>query len=320
MRQVTASLNKELLFFGRGFRFGGMVITFAGCALLYPLMCLMMIAMEGMMAELAITGLSGVVTTVASVVASVSSSGFGISSEEAALFGGMEEMFKMFSGESGMYMSYISTLGMFVSTAGIVVMVLIMGAAGGEQKKRSIIIPQTAGLTATGYVLPKFMLYPPLVFVLTLLSTLLTNAISQPIFGTSYSFETALATGALYGVFMMFSVCLYIFLGISLTQPGLSVIYVLAGNTIFSLIITMVFQVDRFTPWNLTAIADSLIPLSEDGGGLSAVYAAAATEMVPYSDIATTVVITLVLCVGLMLGTLFAVTAKKMDNTADEVY
>jgi ABC-2 type transport system permease protein len=194
---------------------------------------------------------------------------------------------------------------MFSSTALTIAMVLLIGAAGVEQKKRSIIMPQTAGLTSAGYVLPKFMLYPPLVFAMTLLSALLSNVANRLVFGIAYSAETVLATGTLYGVSLMFSVCLYLLLGISLVQPGLSIIYVVAGNWLFSFMLNDVFGIDRFTPWSLISMADNIVIMG------------ATPDM---QAIAVTVAITIVLCAMLMLLTLYAMFAKRMDNTADEVY
>jgi len=185
----------------------------------------------------------------------------------------------------------------------VIVLILLTGAAGGEQKKRSIIIPQIAGLSPVGYVLPKFLLYPPMIFVLTIIAAFAANSGCHAILAESYSFGTVLLTGSLVGVYAVFLVSMYLFLGISLTQPGLSVIYVFVADMFFSSMLIIVFDVDRFTPWNLTGFANDALFGQVDTAG-----------------IAVTVAVTLVFSVIFMLLTLFSIVAKRMDNSYDEVY
>jgi len=281
MTQIMAGLKKEWLFIWRSFRFIGMVVIFLGSALLYPIMSAMMRWM---------------------------SEAFEVMLEDVHDLNSVEavEDLGVIADMLTLELTYTSSLGM-VASGIVIVMIFLMGAAGGEQKKRSIIIPQTAGLTPSGYVLPKFMLYPPMVFVLTLVSAFATNGVCHLVFEQSYSLETVLLTGSLYGILMMFTVCFYLFLGISLARPGLSVLYVFAANTVFNLMLTFAFKVDRFTPWNLTTMADlHVMNLSPD--------------VVTSANMTATVVITLCLCVAFMLLTLFSMVAKRMDNTADEVF
>ena len=280
MRQFLAGLKKEILFFVRGFRLPGVIIGFVASALFSPLL----FGLMGFMADMDL-GL-----------------------EEAGM-GEMSGMFAMYQGESGFQLSYIATLDSFaglIALVPIIVMAVLMGTAGKEQKKRSIIMPRTAGLTPAGHILPKFVLYPPLMFVLTVGSLFLSNAVSYPIFGVAFSVGQAALVGSLAGLAVMFLVSLHLFLGNALAQPGLSIIYVLAGNMVISLVLTMAFEVTAFTPFNLMGMASSIVM-----NGSSALDT---TEMI------ATMAITAALCVIFMLLTLFAMVAKKVDNTADEVY
>jgi DMSO/TMAO reductase YedYZ heme-binding membrane subunit len=224
--------------------------------------------------------------------------------------------------ENVLYTAYTGSLAMLVSAV-IIVLILLIGTAGREQKKREIIIPQTAGLTPAGYVLPKFILYPPMVFVLTLISAFVSNAACHLAIDSSYCFEVVLITGTLYGLSAVFWVCLYLFFGISLASPGLAVIYVLVTDTVFSLIINEAFGIDRYTPFNLISMADVIVGLNtpdlNSTHDLSCDAVAMNTGAIT-ADIAITAGVTLVLCAGFMLLTLFAVVAKRMDNTFDEVY
>ena len=264
---IKAGLLKEWFYFWRNFRFGGVILLYAGCALMYPLAFALMNAVAPQMEE------------------------FGLVMHDDALM------------EIGLQTSFMMSLGL-ISGAVIFVLIIIMGAAGKEQTKRSIVMPQTAGLTIAGYVLPKFMLFPPVIFAVSVASMLVTGAACKVVFGVSYSVETTLLTGAIIGTYSMFLVCMYLFFGISFASPGMSVLYVLAADTAFGALITFGLKVDKYTPWNLIEMVNPII----SGGKTDA------------NDIIITVAITLTLSVIFMLLTLFVMTAKRLDNTSDVVY
>jgi len=279
-RQIIAGLKKEWCFFWKKFHFLAFVLIFIACALFFPVLSGMVQAMND---------------------------SFGLILEDVPdLEEGAMSAVENFDKIAEMYtleLTYNGTLGM-LQMAVILLTVLLIGTAGAEQKKRSIIMPQTAGLTPAGYVLPKFMLYPPMVFAASVIAVLLSNVACQAVYNESYSMQTTLLAGTIVGVFAAFSVCFYLFMGISLVQPGLSILYVAGANLVFGGLITSIFRIDRFTPWNLLDMATLLV--TEQRMGINAIIA--------------TMVITLVLCVVFMLATLFAMIAKQVDNTADEVY
>jgi len=270
--QLKAGVKKELMLIWRSFRLGGIILAFLGCAAYYPFS----VKMSQELFE----------------NADPSGSVFGVSMEEIA---------------ESVSDPFFSTLSSFSGIAIIIAMVLLSAAAGGEQKKRSIILPQTAGLTPAGYVFPKFLLYPPLIFVITMFSAFAADAVCVLLTKEVREIGAVAAAGAMTGVYMMFFVCFYLFMGISTVQPGLSVIYVYAANELFAPLISVYFRVNKYTPWSLTGMAYTM----QDGGGINAA---------KMGNIAVTVIITLVLCIGLAFAALFAVTAKKTDNTADEVF
>jgi ABC-2 type transport system permease protein len=197
------------------------------------------------------------------------------------------------------YLSLISFLGV----AMIITMILLNGTAGREQKRREIIMPQITGLNPSGYIIPKFLFYPVAVFIITLGSCFFTNAFCNMLFKEAMSFETVLITGTITGVSLMFYISFYLFLGLSTAQPGLSVIYVLVANELFGFL-TGLMGVDKYTPWSLNGMIWDILY----------------TESAEYTNIFITLGITLLLCVVFMLAALFVMTAKKVDNTADEVY
>jgi ABC-2 type transport system permease protein len=168
MKQINAGLVKEWIYLLRSFKFLGIVITFAACAVFMPLMSALMLMVDDM--DIFAAAVTNIIP-----VSSIS-----IDAQ------GMDAMLDMYRGESGLLISYIGSLSMFADGAVLAVMLFMMGTAGGEQKKRSIIIPQTAGLTPSGYVFPKFLLYPILIVVFTIASSFFTNFVCGLIFEISF--------------------------------------------------------------------------------------------------------------------------------------
>jgi len=271
--QIKAGIKKELMLIWRSFRLGGIILAFLGCAAYYPFNAKL----------------------TSDLLENTDGSGTFMGVSMSELKEQISEPFYM-------------TVSTFAGFALIIALVLISAAAGGEQKKRSIIVPQTAGLTPAGYVLPKFLLYPPLLFVITFFGTLTADAVCVLLTKTTREFELVALSGILTGVFVMFVACFYLFLGISTVQPGLSVLYVYVANMMFAPLISGMFSVDKYTPWSLDVITRKILGIP-DG-----------INMVGSGNIIVTVIITLMLCVGFAFAALFAVTAKKTDNTADEVY
>jgi hypothetical protein len=264
MRQINAGLRKEWMFFWRNFRFMGLVLLIFGLALFFPLM-------------------SGAINAAAA------------ETEQMGIY--MERI----EGEEGLFTLYTMTVS-YLFIAAFIIPLIIKGAAGKEQKKREIILPQTAGLTCRGYVLPKFMLYPFVVFALMLGAVFAANGVCHMIVGVSYSAEAVLISGSLISLFAAFSVCFYLFIGISTAQPGLAVVYVLGAHLVFGEVIDG-FRIDRYTPWNLMDMSMS-----------------SALALTNRTNMLITAGITAGMCLLFMLLTLFAMAAKRMDNTANEVY
>jgi hypothetical protein len=102
------------------------------------------------------------------------------------------------------------------------------------------------------------------------------------------------------------------FLGISLSLPGMAVLYVYAGNQLFSNLLPGVMRIDKFTPYNLVSMSDAIAVNHLNGVGLY--------EGTGAANILATVAVAVILSLVFMLLTLFAVTAKRMDNTLNEVY
>jgi len=271
--QIKQGLNKEFMMIWRSFRLGGIILAFIGVSVYYPL--------NAKLSDELFKNMN------------MGGEFMGVS---------MEELTAQFRDPFAMTLSSLSALAV------IIALILLSASAGGEQKKRSIIMPQTAGLTPAGYVAPKFILYPVLMFLVTLLSAFVTDAVCYLLTHIDRAFGDVLLAGTMTGAYMMFTVCFYMFLGISTVQPGLSVLYVYAANNMIIPLISGIFGVDKFTPWSLDIMVTNM--MSSPGG----------IKTVGEGNIAVTIAITLLLSAGLAFAALFAVSAKRTDNTIDEVY
>ncbi|MDR0222799.1 MAG: hypothetical protein LBI38_04595 [Oscillospiraceae bacterium] len=222
----------------------------------------------------------------------------------ALLFGGS------MGGSYNLTMEYHLRLTVASNIGFLTAMILLYGAAGREQKKRSIIIPQTAGLTPAGYVLPKFILYPPLMFALNVFAAFLINFYCRLSSGAALPVGVVAVTGALAGMLTMYYICLFLFFGISTASPAISILLVMVSDALMNSFAEEL-NIDKYFPHTLNgfilkAVNDHAYGVKPLSGEVSAA--------------AATVAITASLCVVFMLLALFVITARRVDNTADEVY
>ena len=133
--------QKEWYHFGRTFRFGGILIALFSVAIANPLMIKAVVAMLGAIGE---------------------------SPTEMMADAAMPDM-----GLGDLVMEYTSgvvfgaALSDLCNTALLVILLLLMSPFGGEQKKRATLIPSCSGLDNKYYLIPKFVLYPAIIFVTT---------------------------------------------------------------------------------------------------------------------------------------------------------
>ena len=191
-----------------------------------------------------------------------------------------------------------------VSQSGLLVYLLLINSfAGGEQKKRSIIIPSCSGLGSFGYIFPKFIIYPTAVFVLSLMGLFAAVVVSGLVFEhNDIVLRTAVLGGALVGVYNMFYVCLHLTLGTSTGKAGLSSAVCIVASFLLPNFFVMADAAPAFNPFTMNVAA-----VSAAGGG----------EAV--SDIAIGLVVTLFLVAALFFIALFVQNAKKIDNRGSEI-
>ena len=190
-------------------------------------------------------------------------------------------------------------LSSLASTGFLIVSLLLMSAAGGEQKKRSIIIPNCSGLTPVGYVLPKFIIYPVLITIITFGGSMLTAGICNLIFDNPLIMQDALISSACVAVFVMFMISLYLLLGLSTGRPGISVIILFAASSLLPLLLQSM-NINKYNPF---ALQDLLM------------YSYSEIDM---NNFVLSVVVSVVLSVICCLLSLMITTLRKIDNSVGE--
>ena len=227
----------------------------------------------------------------------------------------MTEMFTSFSAaDMIMYnVEYILGLG------SIVILFLFKGAAGGEQKLRSVIIPQCAGLTPERYVLPKFFIYPISIFVISIAAVYAGAGMSVLIFPGEIDMGMIALSAVCTGVFLVFSTCMQFCIGICNGRSNIAIIAVIILNSILPTILGF-FRVDRFNPFALQSIA---MEAAQNTGETGNALLAAASETYSSSDISTLNIIisistALIFSVLLCVLTIYVLHSKEVHNEGDE--
>lgn len=196
---------------------------------------------------------------------------------------------------------------MDISGLGILITLLVIkSACGGEQKKRSVVIPRCAGLTPKMYIMPKFILYPAIIFVLAFLAVFISGGMAVLLFEGSVPFTNLLVSGLCLGVYLAFVMILMLTLGICTAKPGVSVILVLVMVNILPTLLAS-YRVDRFNPFALPNIISNSVMA---GGDLSA--------SLDVLNLSVSLGVTVVLSAILYFVTLFAISAKEVRNEGNE--
>jgi len=189
----------------------------------------------------------------------------------------------------------------------IVFLIMINKAAGGEQKKRSVIIPRSSGLRNFGYLFPKFMIYPPSAFFLAVFGLLASWLVSSLVFEVNnVSIGSVLLAGALSGVSLMFYVCMHLTLGTATGKAGMSAAVCIVGSLLLPGIFQLTTMEYMFNPFAINLLAASVVPDTAISG----------QRLI---DIAITVVFALAIMVCTYFIALFAQNARKIDNSGNEI-
>lgn len=281
---IKTGIKKEFMLFSRGFRLIGVIITIIGISLMYPLMYKSMEMMAGQIADMGQQIGGEAQDQVTGAVDSIN----GMMSSLEAMYGGSMAAVGFKTGVSSI-----------TSTGFLIISLLLMATAGGEQKKRSVIIPNCAGLTPAGYVLPKFIVYPLVIGVLSFLGGIITGCISNLMYNNELSINDIMFSSLCVAIYMLFMIALYFLVGLSTGRPGISVIIVYGGSTIIPILLQSL-DIDRYNPFSLQTL---LMSSYEDAD---------------MNNFVLSTVVTVILAVICCLLALMITTLRRVDNTAGE--
>ena len=195
-----------------------------------------------------------------------------------------------------------------IAGAGAIVLILLLNkTAGGEQKKRAMIVPKSAGLRSFPYIFPKFIIYPLTAFFLAVLAILISLPISILLFDTNdVTFSSTLLAGVIAGVSLMFYVCCHLALGTATGRAGMSAAVCITVSIILPVIFSALGSDYMFNPFTLGNQAAVVIY----------------SEVVPNQELLD-IVFSIIFALGIMVITyfvaLFAQNARKIDNSGSEL-
>lgn len=281
---IKVGIKKEFMLFSRGFRLIGVIITIIGISLMYPLMYKSMEMMAGQIADMGQQIGGEAQDQVTGAVDSIN----GMMSSLEAMYGGSMAAVGFKTGVSSI-----------TSTGFLIISLLLMATAGGEQKKRSVIIPNCAGLTPAGYVLPKFIVYPLVIGVLSFLGGIITGGISNLIYNNELNINDIMFSSLCAAIYMLFMIALYFLIGLSTGRPGISVIIVYGGSTIIPILLQSL-DIDRYNPFTL----QSLLMSSYNDADMN--------------NFILSTVVAFILSVICCLLALMIMTLRRVDNTVGE--
>ena len=189
----------------------------------------------------------------------------------------------------------------------IVTLLLLNRAAGGEQKKRSVIIPKSAGLRSFAYIFPKFIIYPLSAFVFAVVAVFAAWIVSIPLFEINdVSFGSALLAGILSGVSIMLFICFHLTLGTATGKAGMSAAICITVSIVLPGVLSLIGTDYMYNPFTLDIMA------------YFSVAAEALSEM-NFVDILVAVIFALAIMGILFFIALFAQNARKIDNSGNEI-
>lgn len=293
---LKTGLKKEIMYLGRTGKFAGVIMAMLIFALL-----------DGLMLKATGAMMSSMSTTMQQQVEQISENAE--ESEEinelSDITNSMSTMTSVFENMSAATVLY-STISDVSSLGILITLLVIKSACGGEQKRRSIIIPRCAGLTPKMYILPKFMLYPLIIFVLAFISVILASVMSQLLFEGAILFENVIVAAVTLGVYLAFVMTVMLTLGICTEKPGISVIIVLVAINILPSLLSA-YRVDRFNPFALPGLVGSAVTAESS--------AFASMDMLNFW---VSIGATLIISVILYFVTLLALNSKEVKNEGNE--
>lgn len=223
--QVKYGFKKEWLQFTRTFRLGGILLGILSFAIADPLMY---------------AGLNYLMSITVQASEPMAST--------ADIMGEMTGIFNSAS------LVFSGTMAEFCSTSVLIIMLVLMSPCGGEQKKRATIIPSTAGLEASSYLIPKYVLYPGTVFAVSFIACCISGVLCNAMFDLDKVDPGMLLLAAIMcAVYMAFITAVYMSIGLCTSRPGVSTVLMYIGVSIVQIILTSL-DLTKFHPLTLRSL------------------------------------------------------------------
>lgn len=277
--QIKAGFKKEWLQFSRTFRFWGVIIGTFSFALADPLMFW---AMNALLGNLTSTDMYG------SIGGAVD-----IENSMGMLFGNAGSIFG-------------GTMADLCATSMLVVMLILMSPCGGEQKKRATIIPSCAGLDTFSYLIPKYVIYPGMVFVCGFLSALISGGLCNLLFTDGrVDAEIVLLAAFMCAVYMAFFITVYMSIGLFTSRPGVVTVFMYIGVSLVNILLTSL-DLTKFHPLTLRSLVVG--EMFHDDFVLADNVA----------SIVVGIVLSVVVAVMMFILTLAVLKSKKINNQEDK--
>lgn len=287
---LKIGIKKELMFYTRSFRMWGVIVAAVVFAVASPLLMKLSEAMLSTVSDMSAENINNSYTAQVSYNQTSANS--------------VDEMMELFSDDYIVEMSVLSSYGDLTNTLMLIFMLVTMYSAGGELKKRSMIIPQNAGLTTKLYLLPKFIIYPLSVAIFAFCGVLLSGGITSLLFSNAefkIHFDRLILMGIGAAVYDAFIASAYLALGLCTAKAGIATIIMYGGSTILSLVF-QAFKANKFHPY---AFAGQMEEILADG-------------TVDGANFWGSVGITVLIMLLLYFITVFVISAKRVDNVGKE--
>jgi hypothetical protein len=192
-----------------------------------------------------------------------------------------------------------------VTTVGLLVFLILINAfAGGEQKRKSIIIPQSAGLSNFNYILPKFIVFPLTAFAFTVISVFVASWFSVLLYShNDLVLTNVLVSAVLAGVFNMLYVCLHLTLGTATGKAGMSsAICIVSAILVMPMFFAGINVLPELNPFIMNIAAISV----------------AAGSWIR-SEMLIGVIIAVIIMISVFYLALFVQNAKMIDNSGNDI-
>ncbi|MDE6724708.1 MAG: hypothetical protein K2J79_03795 [Ruminiclostridium sp.] len=293
---LKTGLKKEMMFFTRSFRMWGIVLA----AVLFAVVSPLLMKVSFMMLD----AIGDMDFSMEDTVPNSGDNAEGVNNmaDFSIEIAGGDMDFGSLSDAEFASLGVISSLGDLTGTLMLVAMLVTMYSAGGELKKRSMIIPQNAGLTPQLYILPKFLVYPLAMAVFGFCGIWISYGTCCLMFADNDITIGAVAVTALVaGVFDAFMTAAYFTLGLCTAKAGLSVVIMYGGNAILTVLFNAL-GADKFHPFTLTSQAQSALMGQE----------------IDHANLWGSIGITVLIILLCYFVTLFVISAKRIDNRGKE--